>query len=489
MEDNKNNFQKAIYDSEKLVKWGGTLNEFLWICAGADRKVLRQCPTDYAKYAGIGGTILFTALMAMLSGGYALYTVFDNVFTAIGFGIFWGLLIFNLDRFIVNTMYSDGKVTISWQEFYCGLPRIIMAIFLGIVISTPLELKIFEDAIDIRIEKDKSKLLDDEIKGTIHQRDSIANKRDEIMNGVKMFDTDITTSSTITNSLLSDINELQNQLNQVNGRISKLNQQITPLQNKLKDIEPNDSQYSNIYQKLSNLRNQRNRDINERNTLSAAIRTKQGQAAASDNNLRTLMQTKQTETSKESVRLQQAVDSLNAIINKAYIRHDDWSEKQIKEKGSFKDKLDVEYKGFQAKMNAFSELKDEDDATKISSIFIMLLFIIIETAPTFFKMMIASGPYDDLLRAEMHRVKVLSEKRISQINDEVNTELQISVQKNKERLMAELEANKTVMEKISSAQSEIIEEAIKDWRKEELEKVRNNPAQYIQSSSSNIHKK
>jgi hypothetical protein len=119
----------------------------------------------------------------------------------------------------------------------------------------------------------------------------------------------------------------------------------------------------------------------------------------------------------------------------------------------------------------------------------MLLFIIIETAPTFFKMMIASGPYDDLLRAEMHRVKVLSEKRISQINDEVNTELQISVQKNKERLMAELEANKTVMEKISSAQSEIIEEAIKDWRKEELEKVRNNPAQYIQSSSSNIHKK
>jgi TolA-binding protein len=364
-----------------------------------------------------------------------------------------------------------------------------MAIFLGIVISTPLELKIFEDAIDIRIEKDKSKLLDDEIKGTIHQRDSIANKRDEIMNGVKMFDTDITTSSTITNSLLSDINELQNQLNQVNGRISKLNQQITPLQNKLKDIEPNDSQYSNIYQKLSNLRNQRNRDINERNTLSAAIRTKQGQAAASDNNLRTLMQTKQTETSKESVRLQQAVDSLNAIINKAYIRHDDWSEKQIKEKGSFKDKLDVEYKGFQAKMNAFSELKDEDDATKISSIFIMLLFIIIETAPTFFKMMIASGPYDDLLRAEMHRVKVLSEKRISQINDEVNTELQISVQKNKERLMAELEANKTVMEKISSAQSEIIEEAIKDWRKEELEKVRNNPAQYIQSSSSNIHKK
>jgi ribosomal protein S25 len=200
------------------------------------------------------------------------------------------------------------------------------------------------------------------------------------------------------------------------------------------------------------------------------------------------MQTKQTETSKESARLQLAVDSLNTIINDAYVRHEDWSEKQIKEKGSFKDKLDVEYKGFQAKMNAFGALKDEDISTRISSIFIMLLFIIIETAPTFFKMMIASGPYDDLLRAEMHRVKVLSEKRISQINDEVNTELQISVQKNQERLKAEIEANRSVMEKLASAQSAIIEEAIKDWRKNELEKVQSNPAQYIQSASDNNQK-
>lgn len=127
MKDKK--IQNSIYDSEKLVEWGGFLNEFLWICAGADRKVLRQCPTDYAKYAGIGGTILFTALMAMLSGGYALFSVFNNGYYAFFFGIFWGLLIFNLDRFIVNTMYSDGKVTISWKEFYSGLPRIIMAIF------------------------------------------------------------------------------------------------------------------------------------------------------------------------------------------------------------------------------------------------------------------------------------------------------------------------------------------------------------------------
>lgn len=478
-----NNLQKSIYDSEKLIKWGGSLNEFLWICAGADRKVLRQCPTEYAKYAGIGGTILFTALMAMLSGGYALFTVFEDVLTAIGFGFFWGLLIFNLDRFIVNTMYSDGKVTISWKEFTSGLPRIIMAVFLGIVISTPLELKIFEDAIDIRIEQDKENLLNERISGTIQERDSIAQKRDDIQNGVTLFDSQITTSSTVTNNILSDINELQVQLNGVNAIITNLDNQIYPLRRRLNSMDSDDPQRTGIIQKLGGLRLKRASAVRQRNALSASIRNKQGEAAASDANLRGLMNNKQAETQKESQRLQNAVDSLNRTINEANVRHKDWTEKQIKEKGSFRDKLDVEYKGFQAKMKAFNELKEESSATYMSSLFIMLLFIIIETAPTFFKMMIASGPYDDLLKAEMYRVKVLAEKRISDINDEINTAVQISVEKNKGRLEAELVANKIVMEKLAKAQAELLEKAIEGWRKEELKRVMENPSAYVKSSN------
>lgn len=481
MEQSK--LQTSIYNSEELIEWGGLLNEILWICAGADRKVLRQCPTDYAKYAGIGGTILFTALMAMLSGGYALYSVFNNGYYAIFFGIFWGMLIFNLDRFIVNTMYSDGKVTISWREFYCGLPRIIMAIFLGIVISTPLELKIFEDAIDIKIEQDKDDLVNAKVRSTIQERDSISQKRDEILNGVTMFDTQIITSNNVTNSLLTEINDLKTQLYDVNVKISNKDAQINPLRVQLNSMDDDDPRRGEIMNKLGKLRGERANYIRERNTLSAAIRSKEGQAAASDANLRVLLNNKQSETTKEGERLQNAVDSLNIIINEAYIRHKDWSVKDIKEKGSFRDKLDVEYKGFQAKMTAFSELKEESSATYITSLFIMLLFIIIETAPTFFKMMIASGPYDDLLRAEMHRVKVLSEKRISDVNDEVNTAVKISVEKNKGRLEAELAANKLVMEKLANAQASLLEIAIEDWRAKELEKIKDNPSDYIKMNS------
>ena len=129
------------------VKRSNIFNEFFWICSGANRHILRQCPTEYSKYFGIGGTIFFTAAMATLSGGYAFFTIFERQLLAVVFGLFWGALIFNLDRFIVNTMYSDGKHTISWLELGAGTPRLIIAIFLGIVISTPIEMRIFKDRI------------------------------------------------------------------------------------------------------------------------------------------------------------------------------------------------------------------------------------------------------------------------------------------------------------------------------------------------------
>lgn len=463
--------------------FGEKLNEFFWTCAGVNKRVLRQCPTEYAKYAGMGGTIFFTACMAALSGGYAISTVFDNTYISCIFGLFWGLLIFNLDRLIVNTMYSDGEVTISWRELVSGLPRIVMAIFLGIVISTPLELKIFEDAIDIKIEQDKDVLLQEKIGETIHRRDSTTQKRDEIMNGVAMFDSQITTSSTETNNLLSDINDLQTKLNGENNNIRTLDQQIVPLQRKLNALSSDDPQYQKILAQIGGLRVKRSAAVAHRNTYAAAIRGKQGEVAATDATLKNLMSNKQVETQRESERLRLEVDSLNNIINESKVRHKEWSEDEIKAKGSFRDKLDVQYKGFQAKMKAFTELKEESWATNISSLFIMLLFIIVETAPTFLRMMVADGSYENLLDAEKHRIEVLSSKKKSDLNDEINTEIQISTEKNRQRLEAEVLANKELLEKLAKTQAELLQTAIEKWREEELEKINKNPSAYIKTNN------
>lgn len=122
------------------------LKNFFWMCSGADTDILNNSPkSEQIKYAGIGGTIFFTAIMAFISSSYALFTVFENVYTSIAFGLIWGFLIFNLDRFIVSTIKKHDSF---WKELLQASPRIILAIIIAIVISKPLEMKIFEKEIN-----------------------------------------------------------------------------------------------------------------------------------------------------------------------------------------------------------------------------------------------------------------------------------------------------------------------------------------------------
>lgn len=126
------------------------------MCSGADTDVLQKCSkAEQVKFAGIGGTVFFTAVMAFIASSYALFTVFDSVLISIGFGLIWGLLIFNLDRFIVSTIKKQGKI---WIEFVQATPRIILAIIIAVVIAKPLELKIFEKEIDQVLLEQKNSL-------------------------------------------------------------------------------------------------------------------------------------------------------------------------------------------------------------------------------------------------------------------------------------------------------------------------------------------
>jgi len=77
-----------------------------------------------------------------------MYFVFaGNAFAvvfAVLFGLIWGTAIFNLDRYIVSSIDKQGT---SNQQIIQASPRILLAIMIGIVISRPLELKIFDKEI------------------------------------------------------------------------------------------------------------------------------------------------------------------------------------------------------------------------------------------------------------------------------------------------------------------------------------------------------
>jgi hypothetical protein len=130
------------------------LKQFFLLCSGADKKLLEGCSDgEQTKFVGIGATVFFTAVMAFIASAYALFTVFDNVIPALLFGLVWSLLIFNLDRFIVSTIRKRDSFG---SEFLQATPRIILAFIIAIVISKPLEIKIFEKEINTVLLKEKN---------------------------------------------------------------------------------------------------------------------------------------------------------------------------------------------------------------------------------------------------------------------------------------------------------------------------------------------
>lgn len=135
------------------------LTKQLWRAAGADENVLKYCSyTDHVKYAAIGGIIVFTALLAGISAGFAVQSIFKTPVASVIIAVFWSIMIYNLDRFIVAaTGKGDGKEGISWYDLKLGWPRILLAVIIGVVISAPLEVKIMEPEIE--------RMLMDEVKG------------------------------------------------------------------------------------------------------------------------------------------------------------------------------------------------------------------------------------------------------------------------------------------------------------------------------------
>jgi hypothetical protein len=156
------------------------LQYFFWLLSGAEINVLKECPTDYNRQAGIGFTIFMTTLLAFFSGSYAGYYFGESYTVACLFGLLWATLIFSIDRSMVVTMKKDP--TQKKQNFWAAfLSRAVLAILIAFIISIPLELLIFKENIDLHMDKYK---LDQvySIQQASKRNESIAEKRG-VLNG------------------------------------------------------------------------------------------------------------------------------------------------------------------------------------------------------------------------------------------------------------------------------------------------------------------
>ena len=378
------------------------LRNFFWFCSGANQNLLKRCPTESSKYVGIGATVFFTGVLAAISAGYALYTVFESFLGSFFFGLVWGSMIFNLDRFIVCSMKKRGDF---WQEFKVAIPRLFLAILLALVISKPLELKIFEKEINRKIDSKKSE-------ETIKAKTAISNGFPE----------------------------------------------ITELEKKIEALK------SEIVTKET-YRNQKQQEYDfERFGKKTAGTT--GIPGIGTNALKKEKQLNEAETDLKQtvIRNQPKIDQYEIDIKQLYLSRDNEFSKQ-------KPNID-KYDGLAARIDALGVLSSESSAMNLANIFLILLFIAIETSPIFVKLISSKGPYDDLLEKHEHSIENFKIEQMSKLNQKTNERLEIVIQSGNNAVREELEGNRNLMKRIIDAETELAQEMINQWKEEEMGKIK-----------------
>lgn len=429
------------YPFQKVYKF------FLW-SSGADLEILKQAPTDNNKYFGIGGTIIFTALMAAFAGGYAFFTAFKDPHLAIVFGLFWGALIFNLDRYIVSTFgVGDGKRTISRQELIEAAPRLLMAMILGFVISTPLELKLFESEINSEIARQNLV--------TIQQQKTDALEVAEQLN--QSDKNEIATLREIIKQHEEEIAGLKIK------RDEAYDKYMCELNGTCGTGKPGEGP---VFREAKNAYLLLNKEFTE---LNQQYSKKREQDYNRIWNLNEQIQKRTTEAEEQVAKIETEISSRNGLLARlSALSNLSYNKKAV---------MKVNKDGSEV----LSHYETERTTVWYAKWLITILFVFIEIAPILFKMMTERGTYDDILDRIKHEAKVKQLFLQSNINQEINTAVKVNTDKNEQKLNSELIANKELLKSISKAQAEIAQVAINEWKKEQLEKVKANPSTMIKS--------
>ena len=304
------------------------ITNFFWHCSGADLTLLQKCPTESSKYLGIGATIFFTGLFAAMSGAYALYTVFDSVIISVIFGLIWGLMIFNLDRYIVSSMRKEGRFM---KEFALAVPRIVLAVIISIVIAKPLELKVFDKEIQPEL--------------IVMEQEAYARQEEQLRSRF----------TPVLDSLKREVDGLKTEI------VS-----MTQKRDELVRIAQEEADGTGG---------------SRRRNLGPIYRIKKANADAAENELAQFTR----ENGKRIEYLEGNIATMDSSMS---------AQLNALEKSKIN--------GMAARMEALSRIVGNSSAVSWAHWFIVLLFIAIETAPVFVKLISRKGPYDNLLRIAEH---------------------------------------------------------------------------------------
>lgn len=412
------------------------LKRFFIICSGVEPSILDdpRCLIDRTKYAAIGATVLSTAVLASLSGGYAMYKTFQSGPKAVALGLLWGIIIFNLDRYIVSSLQRqriDPSVSpkerrkIRLREFYLALPRLALAILISFVITRPIELRLFDREITAYVEEQKSKkrlAIEDQIQREFPRIAELTTANENLRQELRNKET-----------ACDGLHELA-----MSEAAGKLEARTSGERGKGPLFAERWENFQNCRNDLEILR----REIDRR------IASNQTDITADE--------------ARRDANVAVAVAKVNAMD------------------------------GLLMRLEGHSYLTGQNLSLTIASVLIVVLFVMLETAPIIVKLLSKRGPYEDICEAREHEVYMSERRKMSDIDDDTNTRTTLKRRRNSALLEAEERLRKSLIasmetiaaEELRKARREIATSLVQHWQDAEI----GNFEPRFDAASSNGHK-
>ncbi|MEU2349851.1 DUF4407 domain-containing protein [Modestobacter sp. NPDC049651] len=431
----------------RTVRAGGkrAVGEGLLTVSGANRDVLRDAPKERTKQVAMGAVLVSSAGIAAVSGSYAFHVALHLPWVlALVAGLAWGLVILNLDRWRV---VSSPRLTTKLGTLGLALPRLLLAVLIGAVISTPLTLAVFSSEINTEVkvmaaeEEDAftKKLAADSRYDELPQlRDQQAALQTDLQNGVT--DADVNADPAVV--------ALQSQVDDVTARYNAAVQAVF--------AETDGSGGTGVpgigaaaLEKMA-----------ERDRLRAELDGLQGQLDALKPQVRAQLQDEETKKSADQKR---QLAALTAQIA--------GTEKQRAAEIAAHREAVGQGDGILARLEALGRLQDGNPSAATAHWLLFAFMAALECMPILFKTMLALAPpslYERLTALDEERAEAKVRLRMQTEYEEAETLARSALAAAEARAARTLEAESRATGMVLDAQLAVTQADVDRWRDTEL---------------------
>jgi hypothetical protein len=396
---------------------------FCW-AGGGNIDVLRDMPTEHNRFFGYGTVIFMTALFATLSSAYAFWLLLDDEIGSFIYipALAWGFFIFTIDRFFITTISNSGSF---WKRLLIASPRLVLAVFVGVLISKPIEFRIFQREISDQLTTLKTQ----EYEGI----DSLHRERIIKLNDDKDIEISKMSGGQEIGPLKERINEWEDELPGQNQAVDDQAQKVNCECNGacgtgIKGRGPACKFEEQVYRRL----------LLEKERTEADIRNAYAQIAAITSGLQ---------------------NQIDQTISPKYEARKDSLEKA---KEILKESLELNYKpSILNQQIALAQIQqDPEKPTAYYTVwFVTILFVFIEMAPMLLKLMSSSGAY---------------ENRLAQIEATYSTDGRLR----RSLDLEEYKSNRSLVQRLARSQRIIIQKALDGWHKTQMDRMDEDPGYF-----------